>query len=434
MSSSVVRRIAAAGAAAAALAVATPAVASADSILYLRGGDVWLSSSDGAQSFQVTATGGWEYASQSDDGSVIVASRARKLFVLNRNGDVVRELPTVVGSIWWNGPYEPQVSPDGAHVAYQYFTTTTGSLATGVAYADTNGSMQTHELHTGWGYPTWIDNATLMHSDPPNGFSRDVIIRRLDEPNNTGRQWFTDGATTPIKDGDLRGNRMVFVGGKDDELMPIYAFDGAPGENAPEYCYHWKEPTGRFESPGFSPDGRALVWGEGDGIHVAALGNGCEQPSSAGATVIPGGRYPDWSGAAVPAPRDRGRPADPRTTPRDAPRDDNDARTPSRSSARLTTVKAKLGAALEKGLTIRVSNAGSGSVTLTATISAATARKAKLGKKATTVAGGSAKASGGSATVRLRFMKAAVKRLGRLRSVPLTISGAGSSTKVTVKR
>jgi hypothetical protein len=432
MSSSVVRRIAAAGAAAAALAVAAPAVAAADSILYLRGGDVWLSSSDGAQSFQVTATGGWEYASQSDDGSVIVASRTRQLFVLNRNGDVVRELPTVIGSIWWNGPYEPQVSPDGAHVAYQYFTTTTGSLATGVAYADTDGSTKTHELHTGWGYPAWIDDATLLHSDPPNPFSRDTIVRRLDEPNNSGQQWFSDGATTPVKDGDLRGNRMVFVGGRDGELMPVYAFDGAPGEHAPDYCYHWRGPTGRFESPSFSPDGSALAWGEGDGIHVAALASGCEQPSSAGDLVIPGGRYPDWSGAAVPAPRARGPQDDPRTNPRTTPRDRSEPR--ARSSARLAAVKAKLAVALKQGLTVRVRNAGTGSVKLTATVSAATARKAKLGKRATKVASGSAKARGGSATVRLRFTKTAVKRLRRLPTVSLTIAGAGARTTATVKR
>lgn len=140
MPASLLRRLATTGAAALALAAAVPAAAHADSILYLRGGDIWLSAPDGARTFQVTATGGWTYASQSDDGQVIVASRDRRLFVLNRNGDVVRELSTVIGSIWWQGPFDPQVSPDGRHVAYQYYTTTTGSLATGVAYAATDGS------------------------------------------------------------------------------------------------------------------------------------------------------------------------------------------------------------------------------------------------------------------------------------------------------
>ena len=412
-------------------------------ILYVRdGGVIWLTSSDGARSFQVSPTGGWEYASQSDDGSVIVASRERRLFVLNRNGDVVRELPTVIGSIWWQGPFEPQVSPDGRHVAYQYFTTTTGELATGTAYADTDGSGQTHELHTGWGYPTWIDNEWLMHSDPPNFLSLDVIIRKLDQPNNDGDQWFRHD-DLELRDGDIHGSTMVFVGGKDGELLPVYRFTGAPGENPPEYCYHRSGPSGRFEGPVFSPDGGSLAWGEADGIWVGPVGDqsqGCQKPAAgADKLLIPGGRYPDWSGADVPPARVVDQPRDtprdqPRTTPRDTPRT-TPRDTPRRTTPKVqfTAVKARLATALKQGLVVRVRN-GSGRVTLTATVSAATARKAGLGKKAVKVAAGSATAKAGSATVRLRFTKAAAKRLRRLPKVALTIKGAGASASVTVKR
>ncbi|MDO8187590.1 hypothetical protein Q5424_14635 [Conexibacter sp. JD483] len=442
MPASLLRRLATAGVAALALAATAPAVASADSILYLRGGDLWLVSSDAASSFQLTATGGWEYGSQSDDGSVIVASRERRLFVLNRNGDVVRELPTVIGSIWWQGPFEPQVSPDGSHVAYQYYTTTTGELQTGTAYADTDGSGQTHELHTGWGYPAWIDNEWLMHSDPPNFLSMDVIIRRLDQPNNQGDQWFRHDELE-LRDGDIRGTTMAFVGGKDGEYLPVYRFSGAPGENAPEYCYHRSGPSGRFEGPAYSPDGASLAWGEADGIWVGPVGDqsqGCQNPpAGADRLLIPGGRYPDWSGAAVPparvvdTPREQPRetPRDqPRTTPRTTPRDEPRRAAP---KPQLTVTKARLASVLKQGLAVKVRN-GSGRVTLTATVSAATARKAGLGRRTVKVASGSATARAGSATVRLRFTKAAVKRLRRLPKVALTIQGAGTRTSATLTR
>jgi len=438
MPASLLRRLATAGAAALALAAAAPAVAAADSILYVREGVIWLTSSDGARSFQVSASGGWSYASQSDDGSVIVASRDRQLFVLNRNGDVVRELPTVIGSIWWQGPFDPQVSPDGRHVAYQYYTTTTGQLQTGTAYADTDGSGTTHELHTGWGYPTWIDDATLMHSDPPNALSMDVIVRRLDQPNTEGEQWFRhDGLN--LRDGDIRAGKLAFVG-DDGALLPIYRYAGAPGAEPPEYCYHYTGPTGgRFESPSFSPDGSALAWGEGDGIWVGPIGDlaqNCDRPAeSLQRLVIPGGRFPDWSAADVPPARVVDQPRDtPRDTPRDIPRQTpRDAPRRAASKPRVTAVKAKLATALVRGLVVRVSN-GSGRVALTATVSAATARKAGLGRRAVKVAGGSATAKAGRATVRLRFTKAAVKRLRRLPKVVLTIQGGGARTTVTLKR
>ena len=64
---------------------------------------------------------------------------------------------------------------------------------------------------------------------------------------------------------------------------------------------------------------------------------------------------------------------------------------------------AKLKAALKQGLVVKVTGM-SGTVKVTAGISKAVARKAKLGKRAMTVASGSAKAG---ADVRLKFTKQA---------------------------
>ena len=66
-------RLAAAGAAAAAaatLAAAAPA-AHADSISYIKDGNVHLTTPDGARDHQVTYAGGYAYASQADDGRIL---------------------------------------------------------------------------------------------------------------------------------------------------------------------------------------------------------------------------------------------------------------------------------------------------------------------------------------------------------------------------
>jgi hypothetical protein len=91
----------------------------------------------------------------------------------------------------------------------------------------------------------------------------------------------------------------------------------------------------------------------------------------------------------------------------------------------------KLNAALKQGLIVKVTGV-SGTVKVTAGISKAVARKAKLGKKAMTVASGSGKAG---ADMRLKFTKRAAGRLAKLRSVKLTVRVAGGASKdVTLKR
>ncbi|MBJ7331305.1 MAG: hypothetical protein JHC95_15540 [Solirubrobacteraceae bacterium] len=87
----------------------------------------------------------------------------------------------------------------------------------------------------------------------------------------------------------------------------------------------------------------------------------------------------------------------------------------------LTVRKVSLRKALKSGLRVTVTNV-SGTVTL----------KAKRAKK--TVATGKAKAKGGKATVVLKFTKKARRSLARSKKVTLTISGAGATKKLTLKR
>lgn len=83
----------------------------------------------------------------------------------------------------------------------------------------------------------------------------------------------------------------------------------------------------------------------------------------------------------------------------------------------------RLAKALRSGLTVRVTNAKAGKLTLTA----------RTGK--TVVARGRTMVKAGqTATVKLKFTAKARAKLRRARSAKLTISGAGAPLKVTVKR
>ncbi len=82
----------------------------------------------------------------------------------------------------------------------------------------------------------------------------------------------------------------------------------------------------------------------------------------------------------------------------------------------------RLNTALARGLTVRLTGVNAANVALIARVD---------GK---TVATGSARVSGGKTTVHLRFTAAARKRLHSKRSVRLTISGAGLTTTIALKR
>ena len=102
----------------AALALAAPA--SADSIVYTKGADVWVAEPDGSGERQVSRDGSaalpYQSPSQADDGT-IVAQRGTRFVRLDRNGAVLATLNSVLtdkpAGISAVGPFDPQVSPDG---------------------------------------------------------------------------------------------------------------------------------------------------------------------------------------------------------------------------------------------------------------------------------------------------------------------------------
>jgi WD40 repeat protein len=444
-----------AGAALLALAVAAPA-ASADSIAYVKDGNVWLSTGDGSRQFQVTTAGGYSDVSQADDGTMIALNGVR-LHRLSRDGQVLADFATPVsdtrpaGQRVFYGPFDPAISPDGAKVAYTYYYMTQSQSptcfppecviginegGTGYTHADRLTGWDEPGLgkHSGWRNPAWIDNDNLLISNPTHLPNRDVVIDTLSDGSsgNLVKNWTSDlvDGNAGMGAGDITRDKakMAYVTGGNDSTLSLYAIpsfptswrDSEPNAGSdPHICYRYSGPAGgKYATPTFSPDGSRLAFAEGDGIRVVTVpsfAGGCTTDGASPNTqlLIPGGSQPDWGPADVPAGR----------TPPRGPE----------SGAVLTarTAKAKLRKALRNGLKVKATVPADGRLRATAL---------RRGRK---VAAGAKRVKAGNATVKLRFTKAAkrtLRRKGRVKlrvRVAFTPSGGATQTTtlaVTLKR
>jgi hypothetical protein len=438
-------------AAGALLAIAAPS-AMADSIVYVKDGNVWAASPDGARQVQITKTGGYHEVSQADDGTMVALAGNEHLHKLSRSGQVLADIPTFVsdgapaaGPVnQFHGPFDPQISPDGSLVAFEWINEdyTDGGTpecnrnsvppcydfvshqGVGITHSDRFTGYEEYGLLTGWVNPAWTSRGSLLRSDPGAILNEDAVFNTIAPglKDTQLKRWFWDSeGGIGVNEVELSRDEKTAVGvaGFYDQLLRIYrplydpfdapAQDLTPwGHNTPvvEHCAELTNPAGgRFTSPTLSPDARGLAFETGDGVHVMAvpdLSGGC-QPAGPDRLLIAGASSPDWGPADVPS-----------ATP-DAP-----------PAQQLTVAvkRTRLRAALRNGLVVTVRGA-TGQVT-------ATALKAR-----TKVASGRAASKNGTAQVRVRFTKKARRSLAHRRSVKLTIrikAGATRSVTVTLRR
>ena len=314
--------------------LAAAPTAHADSIAYVRAGDVWLSTPDGGRQHRVTAIGGYSDVSQADDGTMIGLHGVR-LHRLDRAGNVLADFDTPVsdtrpeGQRVFYGPFDPALSPSGRRLAYTYYyvgkgsapgctpptcQTTVTESGTGYSHADRQTAWDEPGLgrHSGWRSPSWLDDDTTMLSDPTHLPNPDVLVDPVGDgrPGRDGLtlDWFSDSGTPHLGGGEATrdGAKLAFQAGEGDDRVRIYRANG-PYPALPAACFEYRNAGGGTTgAPTWSPDGARLAWAEADGVRVVdvpALSGSCDPAGASPGSrlLIPGGAQPDWGPADVPA-------------------------------------------------------------------------------------------------------------------------------------
>jgi hypothetical protein len=436
------KRITRIGLLAAACALVCAAPAAADSISYLKDGNIYLTTPDGSRQFQVTTTGIYSYASQADDGTFI-ALTGERLHKLSRTGKVLADFATPVSDgpkkgpneNYFMGPYDPEVSPDGKRVAYSYawhherfdyecncvrFGTDSG---TAITYPDRLTPWEEYGGPlTGWMYPSWTSNDTLLRSYAGRAFAEEAVVNTIgpgkgdDDMISWLDSTFDMDEVYQLRDGEIsrQGDKAAFVSydvahhGEEYRngfnRIRVYRMTGPPPAK-PEACFWFDGPdqADLMNSPSFSPDGKKLVWQFGGGLSVSDipdLSGGCQSPQSfddlkaGGQPII--GAQPDWGPAGVPVKGDDG-PHGP---------DNNGG-----ALALVAPKKVKLATALKRGIVITVKPGAAGKAS-----AAALLKRKRVG------AGASKVGAKGTAKVKVRLTKKAGKALRKVRSAKLTLS------------
>ena len=424
----------------AAVCLVAAAPAAADSISYIKDGNIWLTTPDGSRQYQVTQNGGYTFASQADDGTLI-GLNGRRLHRIARDGTILADFSTPVSGeangsgVVFEGPFDPVISPDGTKVAYSYLSTTVWTdpgctppncdykrteVGVGYSHADRLTSWDEPGLgrQSGWEHPSWIDNSQTLLSERSVIFGNtDSIIDTVGDGNQAFEYWFNDDNAWYGEDGEISrdGKLAAFVAQQPDasgfrgDRLAVYRMNGrAPA--LPDACYHYTNPDGSFDSPSFSPDGKQIAfaheYGNNPGILVGPLpdvSGGCATPSAEAKTIIPGAAEPDWGPADVPPAK---------ITPPPPPHDQKGKRL----ALRLPKGK-KLAATLRKGLVITVKPGRAGKA-----VGTAKAGKAKVARGAAKVG------AKGTAKLKLRFTSKAKRTLRGKKSVRLVVKVKFTST------
>jgi hypothetical protein len=434
-----------AGAAAALCVVASPAAA--DSVAYVKDGNVFLATSDGSRHFQVTSDGGYSSVSQADSGRM-AALKGDSIVHLERDGTVIASIKTPVStstdpSMQFKGPYDPQISPDGSRVAYSYYwqyigqdpycNASTGCytkrLYHGTAYTDPNRLTPWDEerMHrrSGWVHPAWIDNSRVLLSEPYILPNEDVVFHTPDEHDSITR-WFVDheyygSIAHATVSRDLSAIATV---GEDGRNLNISRIAGRFHPQFPERCFQATADvvdgvSETLKDPSFNADGTRLYWSVDGGVKAVTLPkftiDSCGELTDGGGMLVPGASSPSWGPADVPAER---KPADPRPGGEQQVPEPDEGAPPARLSAGTTRLKV----ALRRGLKIRLAGVAAGRHTLTGKVGAA-----KVARGTAVVA------ADGNGRATLRFTKAGKRRLAGKRRARLTVSGAGAKLTIALK-
>lgn len=293
------------------VALLAPAGAAAESIVFVKGGDVHLVGEQGTA--RLTTGGGYENPSMADDGT-IVAIRAtnndegrnvRRVHRMDTSGRLLnpptQALP--VDNSYYVGPLSSQVSPDGRHFAHHFFNHSPLMMRPEmprVAIAATDRDMTNSNDIFEAGYylnPTWIGSDTIVLFGTP-GYIPNVQLYTMSTDQIT--DWFDAPELGHLTDGEVSADGTRFAATSEAGThLQLFAMTGPPPA-APQATCRFSATEGTFQRPRWSPDGRELVWEQPDGLHVAAVPAIDDCPNIREGLLVAGGSDPDFGPADLP--------------------------------------------------------------------------------------------------------------------------------------
>jgi hypothetical protein len=339
------RRAAIAAAASALAIVATAPSAHADSLVYVKGGNVWISHGDGSNPKQVTgAANTWSWPTEDDAGHILVAGGAEsvnagvedtagsQIYRLDQQGQSLSAPQLTPGSSSTGScpTYPPQslrVAPDGQHYAYHaffcdHFITEIGTVG--------GSGFTSSEYMSDFVDPYWVSNSDFVASrggEPLVDSDGEWWVHELGQQIDYGYNWFGDPANYASEGGWATGfdgiavsrdgtkvatvedDAANWLGAAHQVAVRLWSAGGAPSSANPSPATPSFEceldlggdpsSTDWFDNAGptFSPDGTRLAFAEPDGIHIANVSNLANCATVTAPLVIPGATQPFWSAA-----------------------------------------------------------------------------------------------------------------------------------------
>jgi hypothetical protein len=302
------------------LVVAAPAAA--DSIVYVKGSNVWLADADGSGQYQVTEDGTAEHPyrspSQADDGTIAVGF-GNEIVRLKQNGTVLNRIdpPAILDSASSpvdGPPIDVAISPDGSRIAYTMSSYTCpiaadcgGRTVTAYTAADHLTAPQLGGT-TFLRDPSWATSSRTLQF---GGYTHQVNVHDVGAAGDV--HWFDDydvvgqADATDLGDGELnrQGTRLALVRDYGSSATVAWydvsgnVLTGLPAAPAMRCVTSADE---GINGPTWSPDGESLAMADPEGIWVKRDAGNCGAPAPQ--LIIPGGSYPDWGPAPVnPGPR-----------------------------------------------------------------------------------------------------------------------------------
>jgi hypothetical protein len=345
---------------------AFPTAARADSVVYLKDGQVWIANPDGSGARQFTQHAyGWASPSEADDGTVVVAGGLSRINADGSDSDGSSEIyrfqpdGNQIGTstpTWGSRstpacpaypPSRVRVSPDGSKIAYGIYGCGAGGYETtlwtpaGSTGLDFPG--QTVGQQDFWN-PIWIDSSrfTISHAGPPV-FGAHWGEHLVTDGDNVGAGWAEPSMTdrtadvATSRDGTTAAaffeDSAGYTDGKPRNVsLLVYHSDTVPSDwthnsyGAP-VCQYDITPASDFTTieqldPSLSPDGTKVMYGDKKGVELKSLGDVTDHCAGASGivTLIPGGSQPFYAkGNLQPGAANPRQPAPPGPAPTPTP-------------------------------------------------------------------------------------------------------------------